>query len=187
MKQYGEDHPVTKALTCFCKCCLWCMENCVRFINRNAYIMTAVYGKKFCSAARRSFSLLARNCVRVLVLDKTTDFILFIGKMVVVGFITIIAFVIFSGTVSEEDLGLDLNYSFVPILLIVLGSYAIASSFFSVYNMAVDTIFLCFLEDIERNDGSAEKPYFMNDDLKKILGFMEQSQKNLKELDQIDG
>ena len=39
--------------------------------------------------------------------------------------------------------------------------------------MAVDTLFLCFLEDIERNDGSDEKPYFMSKDLRKILGYME--------------
>ena len=36
------------------------------------------------------------------------------------------------------------------------------SAFFGVYSMAVDTLFLCFLEDLERNDGSLEKPYFMS-------------------------
>ena len=41
--------------------------------------------------------------------------------------------------------------------------------------MAVDTLFLCFLEDIERNDGSADKPYFMSSDLKKILGYMDKT------------
>lgn len=35
--------------------------------------------------------------------------------------------------------------------------------------MCVDTLFLCFLEDLERNDGSAERPYFMSSTLKKLL------------------
>ena len=35
--------------------------------------------------------------------------------------------------------------------IIILGSYAIASTFFSVYSMAVDTIFLCFLEDLDKH------------------------------------
>ena len=35
--------------------------------------------------------------------------------------------------------------------------------------MAVDTLFLCFLVDLEQNDGSAEKPYFMSSNLMKIL------------------
>ena len=37
-----------------------------------------------------------------------------------------------------------------------------SSAFFGVYSMAVDTLFLCFLEDLERNDGTPEKPYFMS-------------------------
>ena len=41
---------------------------------------------------------------------------------------------------------IHLNYQFVPMAVIILGSYAIASTFFSVYSMAVDTIFLCFLQ-----------------------------------------
>lgn len=32
------------------------------------------------------------------------------------------------------------------------------------------TVFLSSVEDYERNDGSKDKPYFMSDSLKKILG-----------------
>ena len=46
------------------------------------------------------------------------------------------------------------------------------SAFFGVYSMAVDTIFLCFLEDLERNNGE-DRPYLMSKDLKRILGKME--------------
>ena len=41
--------------------------------------------------------------------------------------------------------------------------------------MAVDTLFLCFLEDLERNDGTPEKPYYMSKSLRKILGKMEKT------------
>ena len=73
--------------------------------------------------------------------------------------------------------------------IIILGSYAIASTFFSVYSMAVDTIFLCFLEDLDKHglfscvidsylkiynlDGSQENPYYMNEDLMRILEIKE--------------
>ena len=36
--------------------------------------------------------------------------------------------------------------------------------------MAVDTVFLCFLEDLERNDGTANKPYFMSKSLMSLMG-----------------
>ena len=41
-----------------------------------------------------------------------------------------------------------MNYYFVPVIIITLGAYFIADVFFGVYEMAVDTLFLCFLEVI---------------------------------------
>ena len=38
----------------------------------------------------------------------------------------------------------SLNYTAVPIIIIGIGTYIIASIFFGVYAMAVDTLFLCF-------------------------------------------
>ena len=60
-----------------------------------------------------------------------------------------------------------------PIVIIVIGTYFIASSFFGVYEMAVDTLFLCFLEDLERNDGTPARPYFMSRGLQKVVGKMQ--------------
>ncbi len=40
--------------------------------------------------------------------------------------------------------------------------FTFLSCFFGVYSMAVDTLFLCFLEDLERNDGTPERPYYMS-------------------------
>ena len=34
MAQYGADNPVVKCLACFCRCCLWCLEKCIRYINK---------------------------------------------------------------------------------------------------------------------------------------------------------
>ena len=68
-----------------------------------------------------------------------------------------------------------LHYLLTPVLLTTLASYAVASTFFSVYAMAVDTLFLCFLEDLERNDGSKERPYFMSRRLHEILENMEET------------
>jgi choline transporter-like protein 2/4/5 len=45
-----------------------------------------------------------------------------------------------------------------PILTVLTGSSLITHGFFSVYGMCVDTPFLYFLEDLERNGSSAERP-----------------------------
>lgn len=167
----NSENPVAKFLMKCLKCCFWCLEKFLRFLCKNAYIMIAVYGSNFCSSAKRAFELILANVVRVFVIDKVTDFLLFICKLVVVGISGTLAFFYFDGRIDFlSDYNPKLNYYFVPIIIVVLGSYVIAHIFFSVYEMAVDTLFLCFLDDIERNDGSEQKPYFMGKELMKILG-----------------
>ncbi|ESO92821.1 hypothetical protein LOTGIDRAFT_232925 [Lottia gigantea] len=152
------------------KCCFWCLEKILRFINKNAYIMIAVYGRNFCTAAKDGFFLIMRNIVRTVVLDNLTDFILFISKLMITGAIGVAAYFWFQGKIPVfNDYIPELNYYLTPVIVLVVGAYLITCSFFNVYNMAVDTLFLCFLEDLERNDGSIDKPYYMSKGLQKIL------------------
>uniref|UniRef100_A0A2K5D3X6 Choline transporter-like protein n=1 Tax=Aotus nancymaae TaxID=37293 RepID=A0A2K5D3X6_AOTNA len=172
-KLRGVQNPVARCIMCCFKCCLWCLEKFIKFLNRNAYIMIAIYGKNFCVSAKNAFMLLMRNIVRVVVLDKVTDLLLFFGKLLVVGGVGVLSFFFFSGRI--QGLGKDfesphLNYYWLPIMTSILGAYVIASGFFSVFGMCVDTLFLCFLEDLERNDGSLDRPYYMSKSLLKILG-----------------
>ncbi|KAM7372450.1 hypothetical protein PAMP_009614 [Pampus punctatissimus] len=169
-KLKGAENNCAKFLLCCLKCCFWCLEKFIKFINRNAYIMVAIYGKNFCTSARDAFFLLMRNMIRVAVLDKVTDFLLFLGKLLIVGLVGIFSFFFFSGRVKAfENTAPNLHYYWVPILTVVVGSYLIAHGFFSVYAMCVDTLFLCFCEDLERNDGSATRPYYMPSTLHEIL------------------
>uniref|UniRef100_A0A4W6ECJ8 Choline transporter-like protein n=1 Tax=Lates calcarifer TaxID=8187 RepID=A0A4W6ECJ8_LATCA len=169
-KLKGAQNKFAKFLLCCLKCCFWCLEKCIKFLNRNAYIMVAMYGKNFCTSARDAFFLLMRNMIRVAVLDKVTDFLLFLGKLLIVGLVGVFAFFFFSGRVKAfENTAPNLHYYWVPILTVVIGSYLIAHGFFSVYAMCVDTLFLCFCEDLERNDGSAARPYYMSSTLHEIL------------------
>ena len=57
--------------------------------------------------------------------------------------------------------------------MIVFGSYITASILFSVFTTAVDTIFLCYLEDLERNDGSPSRPFTMSRQLRLTMGNLE--------------
>lgn len=172
LKMYNND--LTRCLLCMCKCCLWCLEKFMRFINRNAYIMCAIKSSNFCKSAKDAFSLLMRNVVRVVVLNNVVQFLLFIGKLVIVSGVGTLSYFVFSGRIPELQGEIPtLNYLFTPIVVIVLGSYLITSSFFNVYTMAVDTLFLCFLEDLERNDGTPQRPYFMSKGLRQVVGKMQ--------------
>ena len=90
LEEKGADNPVVKVILCLCKCCFWCLEKFMKFINRNAYILTAINGSNFCKSAKDAFSLILRNVVRVAVLDKVTDFLIFLGKNTTTKSLTII-------------------------------------------------------------------------------------------------
>ncbi|CAH1271865.1 SLC44A4 [Branchiostoma lanceolatum] len=172
----SENRAAKFLLKCL-KCCFWCLEKLLKFLNKNAYIMIAIYGKNFCVSAKKAFFLIMRNILRVAAVTSVTVFLMFLGKLVVTGIVGTLSFYFFTGKITFATAYVpNLKYYMVPIIVVVIGAYMVAACFFSVYNMAVDTLFLCFLEDLERNDGSPEKPYYMSKELMSILG-----KKNRKE------
>ncbi|CAB3400589.1 unnamed protein product [Caenorhabditis bovis] len=166
----SENKAIKTILMCL-KCCFWCLEVFFKFLTKNAYIMIAIYGKNFFSSAKDSFLLITRNIVRTVVIHKVAGILLFIGKAMITIGMGLVSFYYFSGKWVVDGLPrVDVYYYFVPIIIVVIGSYFMADLFFDVYEMAVDTTFICFLEDSEQNDGSPERPFYMSQKLLDILG-----------------
>jgi choline transporter-like protein 2/4/5 len=177
----GKVNCCISCLACFCKCWIWCLEKFLKFINRNAYIMIAVYGRNFCASARDAISILATNPLRALVLDRVTDFVLFLGRLLITAGVGVLGFYFFSRSfyidpAYKKYFAPDLHYYWVPLIAIIIGTYAITKTFFTVFEMAVDTIFLCAMKDLDINDGTQEKPYAMSAKLLKILNVKNERQ-----------
>ncbi|XP_023169298.2 CTL-like protein 2 [Drosophila hydei] len=164
LKKY--DNVVTRAILCCMRCFFWLLESFLKFLSKNAYIMCAIHGKNFCTSAKDAFNLLMRNFLRVITLDKVTDFLFFLSKVLLTAGAGVSTYYFLANNPSV----IQLNHRAVPTTVVVIAAFLITSVFFGVYSMAVDTLFLCFLEDCERNDGTPEKPYFMSKQLMKILG-----------------
>lgn len=62
-----------------------------------------------------------------------------------------------------------MNYKAVPLVVVGVVSYTIVTSFFKVHAAAIDTLFLCYLEDGERNNGSNDRPYYMSPKLRNVM------------------
>lgn len=147
LKKY--DNELTKAIMCCCRCFFWCLENFLKFMNRNAYIMCAIHGKNFLSSAKDSFNLLMRNVLRVIALDQTTDFLFFLSKLLISLGMAACTFTYLSSNMFNQHFpSVLLHYPLAQVGFIFFGTYFIASVFFGVYSMAVDTLFLCFRKSI---------------------------------------
>ncbi|XP_072016877.1 choline transporter-like protein 1 [Amphiura filiformis] len=168
-KLRGSQAQVVQYILKCLQCCLWLFEKVLRFINRNAYIEIAIYGYSFCRAAHKAFSLIVSNVLRVAAINSVGDFILFLGKGAVVASVVVI------GLELLKDKP-HVHYYAVPIALAAVVAFIISHIFLSVYEMAIDTLFLCFCEDCDRNDGDL-KPYYMSTNL---MSFVEKAGKAKK-------
>jgi choline transporter-like protein 2/4/5 len=161
---------IASCLFCCCRCCLCCLEKFLKFLNRNAYIITAIYGTGFITSARRAFKIIVSNPLRLLVIDKVCDFLIFLGKICITAGIGILAFFFFTGRIAQSESYVpELHYYFIPLALIIIGTYIIATCFFSVYSMAVDTLFICALEDMRLKDKNVNHQMMMSKELRKVF------------------
>ncbi|XP_067121136.1 choline transporter-like protein 1 [Centruroides vittatus] len=162
-----QDNPARYVLMC-CQCCLACFEKFLQFLNKNAYIEIAIYGYNFCTAAKEALRVLTSNALRVGAINSVGDFVLFVGKT---GITIAVGFIAMEIIKNKEGL----YYEWSPIVIACIFAFLVAHAFLAVYEMAIDTLFVCFCEDCERNDGIS-KPYFMS---KGLMKFVENSKKVL--------
>ena len=61
------------------------------------------------------------------------------------------------------------HYWTIPVLMVAIIGFWIAHCILSVYEMIIDTLFLCFCEDYNKNDGSPGKEYYSPPSLMEFL------------------
>ncbi|XP_037354891.1 choline transporter-like protein 3 isoform X1 [Talpa occidentalis] len=150
-----KRHAWSRCVFRCCFCCFWCLDKCLHRLNQNAYTTTAINGTDFCTSAKDAFKLLSKNSSHLTSVNCFGDFIIFLGKVLVV------CFTVFGGLMAF-NYNRVLQVWAIPLLLVAFFAYLVAHSFLSVFETVLDALFLCFAVDLETNDGSSEKPYFMD-------------------------
>jgi choline transporter-like protein 2/4/5 len=154
-KEMGNK--IGEALLCCCQCCLWCFEKFIKFLNKNAYIQTAIFGTPFCRSARESFLLIARNAGKVGSISYVSTIVLFVGKLFISCLTTGVAYIYMDSQIGEEVYSLG-----GPLLFIFVMSYFIGDMFLDIFDMSTNTILHCFVADEEMfadEDGGVDKCY----------------------------
>lgn len=145
-----KNTTVGKFVFSLINCCLWCLEKIMKFIAKNAYIMTAIHGTKFFSSCKAAFYAIARNIARIGSIHIASTAALFVGKVFVVCSCCACAYYILDTEYSERVSGIV-----APVMLVMLLSYAVVSMFMDVFHMCIDTMLMCLITDEECNDGVA--------------------------------
>lgn len=160
-KTKNSQSDIAKCVIKCCKCCFCILERFLKFLNRNAYTMIAIHGYNFWNGAKNAFKLIVRNCVRVATVNWVGDFTLFLGKLFVAGGVTAFAIWWF----KRND---DVQFFIVPACVVFICSYITAGAFSGLFETCIDCMFLCFMEDEERNDG-VNHPRYASKKLRKLM------------------
>ena len=149
MKTQKENNVIVSNVMYCVNCFLWCLQKIVSFINRHAYVVIAIEGLSYCQAADKGISIMGGNLMRVAAVNVIGDSFLFLGKVAVAALYTLISVEVF----GMSDL--ELSSPFMPTLLVFFLSLFIASLFFSVAEMAIDTVLMSYCIDCNNNGGQA--------------------------------
>merc|ERR1719487_771187 len=76
----AASNPVAKVAICAARCCLYCLDKCVKFINKTAYIQVALHNKAFCPAAWQGFYLTVRHFGKVSASNMVGLLLVLLGK-----------------------------------------------------------------------------------------------------------
>ncbi|XP_069497372.1 choline transporter-like protein 3 [Ambystoma mexicanum] len=158
----GKEDSCARCMAKGCSCCFYCLEKFLLHLNQDAYTATAINGTNFYTSAKEACTILSKSPLGVASLNCFGDFLIFLGKVFVV------CFTVFGGLMAF-NYHRELHVWVVPLLLLAFFAYLVAHSFLSVFEMVLDALFLCYVIDLETNDGSAEKPYFMERDLMTLI------------------
>lgn len=149
LKEYRERYQCINCTFKCCQCFFYCLENFIRYINHNAYTIIAIEGTDYCFSAKVAFKTLTSNTLRIVTINTVGDFIIFLGKIIVTASASI-----FSVYLIRNDP--SVHYLTVPVVFSAICVYLVAHSMLCVYEMVIDTMFLCFVEDVNKNANSHE-------------------------------
>jgi hypothetical protein len=143
-----KPNKLQKLLFKLVDCLLWCLECCLDKISKNAMIFTAIYGDAFCPAVCGSFALVWANLMRVAAISFFSTIVTALGKILIplitVGLCGSVLF-------YAEPFKSDIDSIVWPLLVIFVLSVAVGLLFLTVYDTAIDTVFMCFLIDEKVN------------------------------------
>ncbi|XP_068445020.1 choline transporter-like protein 1 isoform X1 [Clinocottus analis] len=163
----GKENACARCMLKSCVCCLWCLEKCLAYLNQNAYTATAINSTNFCTSARDAFLILVENALRVAAINTVGDFVLFLGKVLIVSCTAFVG-------VLALNYQRDYTVWVLPLLIVCLFAFFVAHTFLSVFENVVDVLFLCFAVDTKYNNGSPGHEYYMD---KALMEFVENSKK----------
>ena len=126
-------------------------------INRNGYIICAITGWPFCSSSMKGISIVFNNIVRSAALNMVSGYLEKLGKIAIISFNAAVTMMVAFYVYGDE-----LSSLFLPTLICLIISWVVCFQYMALYEVGLETIFICFLLDEEINKSKQFKDEYGN-------------------------
>jgi len=150
-KTKGAQNPVTKLLFCVFQCCLKCCQCLFDRISKEGFVWTTVYGTAYCYSSFQALKMLVHNVGRAALVEGVSHWTELFGRMAIASLNTGFAVLLMYYVPYYQD---NVSSFLFPAVIIFTISWMVASFFMMVLQVAVDTVFLCFLIDETVHNGT---------------------------------
>ena len=151
MEKQSPNNPATKFLVCLLRCCARCIENCLKYITKNAYIFTAMFGYGFCNACYKLFSFLGNAPLTITMAQSLGGIIIKLGRGFVIVFSLCCTFALMTYVDPWKS---SVSSPYLVLVVVFILALVIATIFFEVFGMSMNTLIMCFIADSNMNGGS---------------------------------
>ena len=146
LKKVAENNAFVRVLMWLVNCLLWLLQKIVELISHNAYVIVAIEGTGFCSSAATATKLMADNFVRLATLTMVADSMLFLGKLGTAATSAFFTFVYLDKSFPKGKLSSPI----IPVIVVFLTAFAIASIAFGVVEQAINATMLALCNDEDK-------------------------------------
>lgn len=178
-----------------CIQCIFCaLERLLKCLLRNAYIIVALEGTAMTTSGKRAATLMEKYLSDIYAVNVVGDYIMFLVKILLAALIGVLCYWMIPVScyfevpykfikykidiiLYEQDKDVYGKLAIIPAIFGLMISYLIIHCFMSVFEMTVDTILICYCVDLDWNNGSYEKPFYMSAEMmqtmEEVRGFVQ--------------
>ena len=157
----AQKNNTVKGIFACLQCYLACLERAMKYISKNAYIVTTIDGKNFINGAREALDLLLGNARTVGAIVVIGEYVMIFGKVLITGLVTIIGYLILKASDNKSDTE-TLSSGVLVVFCVALVSFFIATLFINIFSVCIDTVLICFCYEKAHSAG-AQHQYFPSD------------------------
>jgi len=137
MEAANKENKIVKVLLCCTSYLLACLDRCIKFITKNAYIQVALTSKNFCRSAWNAFMLIVKNMFRFGAVSTVGGIFMFLGRIFIIVLSVGASYLMMTQWAEIKE---NTTSPYFPCIIAGIIGFLIGAIFMSVFSFAADTI-----------------------------------------------